>query len=260
MRQTLIASLVLVSTSAFAYEVFGTKWGMGPNVATHLMGFAGTPGYVTWSIMGVDLPIIGFETHGGATTTAFGALLGTSAIDEEIAMITSVFDTWSAVSGITAVGPVSDGGSPGGAPEMLGAHLGDIRFGAIGGLAASELAHAWGPGTQAMFGIGGTIMGDLHINNTKTWVDDPDDPDGDSVYDLHTVVLHEVGHSLGLAHSDVSGAVMAPFYEGGKRTLTSDDVAGIEYLYGPVPEPGTFVAFGVGVVLYGTRRLRRRTD
>lgn len=52
-------------------------------------------------------------------------------------------------------------------------------------------------------------------------------------YDVQTVWLHEFGHAVGLGHSSVDGAVMEPFYEGPRRALSSDDIAGITLLYGP---------------------------
>ncbi|MEX0309157.1 MAG: matrixin family metalloprotease [Tateyamaria sp.] len=50
---------------------------------------------------------------------------------------------------------------------------------------------------------------------------------------MMSVVLHEVGHCIGLAHSTESTAVM---YEGielgtAKRAITSDDKAGRDSLY-----------------------------
>jgi hypothetical protein len=60
--------------------------------------------------------------------------------------------------------------------------------------------------------------------------------------DLYTVVLHEAGHALGLGHSDQPGAVMYPYYRFAYG-LTSDDIAGIQDLYGAhvtvVPPPVT---------------------
>lgn len=52
-------------------------------------------------------------------------------------------------------------------------------------------------------------------------------------FDVETVALHEIGHILGLAHSSVAGAVMAPTVSSNftKRVLTADDTAGVQSLY-----------------------------
>jgi len=51
---------------------------------------------------------------------------------------------------------------------------------------------------------------------------------------LRCLVLHELGHSLGLSHSKVPGSVMAsvlPKYDPNRR-LADDDISGIQSLYG----------------------------
>ena len=257
-----IVALLLCATaaqSAFAFVTFGTKWGMGPGLATHLTGHEGTPGFVTWSFMGGGLPIMGFpgapDPHDGFLTGDMGMMVGGPTEAEEIAAISSAFATWSAVAGITALGPIMDSGAPGGGTMASGAHIADIRIAVISGFSSSTvLAHAYSPGTEDLYGMGGTIMGDLHFNEEKGWVDDPDDPDDGVDYDLETVALHEIGHSLGLLHSDVPGSVMSASYDGGKRELTADDIAGMSYIYGPVPEPASMVALGIGVALLARRR------
>lgn len=48
---------------------------------------------------------------------------------------------------------------------------------------------------------------------------------------LYTAV-HEIGHSLGLMHSDVYSAVMWPIARAGKPVMDQDDIDGINALYG----------------------------
>ncbi len=54
-----------------------------------------------------------------------------------------------------------------------------------------------------------------------------------NAFDVETVALHEIGHILGLAHSNVSGAVMFASVSSNftKRDLTADDISGIQSLY-----------------------------
>jgi hypothetical protein len=74
------------------------------------------------------------------------------------------------------------------------------------------------------------IAGDIHLDIDENWTD------GGSP-DIYSVVLHEVGHALGLGHSDRPGAVMYPYYRQ-LGVLQPDDVAAIRRLYAePAPEP-----------------------
>lgn len=70
---------------------------------------------------------------------------------------------------------------------------------------------------------------------------------------FNQVLLHEVGHALGLGHSAVSTAVMAPTVSfsqcsAAPRPLQPDDVAGVQFIYGVAGAgaPGQPVITGAG--------------
>ena len=90
------------------------------------------------------------------------------------------------------------------------------------------LAHAFFPSVPPAAPT--PIMGDAHFDEAESWTVTV--PPGAGTIDLVTVAAHEFGHSLGLGHSSVPGALMAPFYGGPHRRLEADDIAGITSLYG----------------------------
>lgn len=97
------------------------------------------------------------------------------------------------------------------------------------------LAHAYYPGQ-------GKISGECHFDAGENWADTP----GIGQVSLLSVAIHEIGHCLGLDHSEVRGAIMFASYESNnvKIELHSDDIAGIRALYGqgngtPPPLPPT---------------------
>jgi hypothetical protein len=80
--------------------------------------------------------------------------------------------------------------------------------------------------------VTGEIYGaDIEINSTKILVAQPPAPTG--AYDLVSILTHETGHFLGLAHSADTGAVMYAYYKAGSTSLAPDDVAGICSIYSP---------------------------
>ncbi len=68
----------------------------------------------------------------------------------------------------------------------------------------------------------------LNSNPRFDWRHSPDpyqDVENDHVVDLGSLLTHEIGHALGLAHSDIPLTSMAPKYlrDGGMRSLAADD-------------------------------------
>jgi len=101
---------------------------------------------------------------------------------------------------------------------VAGAHLDGNKIGTFDG-AGGTLAHAFYP----RFG------GNIHFDEDETWTSG-----SYSGTNLLQVATHEIGHSLGLRHSEVKESIMAPFYKGyvPNLVLHADDISGIRSIYG----------------------------
>lgn len=67
------------------------------------------------------------------------------------------------------------------------------------------------------------LAGEIHLNAGLTWVLNGATREG--VYDVRTVVVHELGHLLGLGHVDRADHVMSPAYSGPRRGLAEDEIS-----------------------------------
>jgi len=104
-----------------------------------------------------------------------------------------------------------------------GAHGDDAPFDGPGGYRA----HAFFPG----------YGGDAHFDDDEKWtLEQTASKDGSR---LLLVATHELGHALGLGHSEDKSALMAASHEEweGKVKLSDDDIKAIQALYGKPGEP-----------------------
>jgi hypothetical protein len=163
-------------------------------------------------------------------------------------VIGSAFNAWASVSNLSFNQVVDQSGD-----IVLGGEF-------IDGV-SSELAHA---GIGALYFSNGfettsyISSGYVHFDRDEPW-----SLDG-SERDLYSVALHEIGHTLGLDHSEDPNALMYYLYTG-TDLLQDDDIAGIQFLYGasvsPVPEASTYLMFLLGLAMvagYGRRAVIRQ--
>lgn len=115
---------------------------------------------------------------------------------------------------------VGDDGSPVGSKGKFG----DIRIGSFAS-GGNQYAQSYFPYATSTRG------GDITLNTRYEWYRLPVLGTG-KYADLYSVMLHEIGHALGLGHSTKYGCVMWPYIVGVYTDLKADDVAGIQAIYG----------------------------
>ncbi|KAG8383146.1 hypothetical protein BUALT_Bualt05G0154300 [Buddleja alternifolia] len=134
------------------------------------------------------------------------------------------FERWSEVIPMAFVETATYGR----ADIRIGFYSGDHGDGEAFDGVMGTLAHAFSP-----------PAGLLHLDGEENWVINGDFVNGSprTAVDLESVAVHEIGHILGLGHSAVEEAIMYPTISSGVRKveLASDDVMGVQELYGANP-------------------------
>ncbi len=180
----------------------GLKWG------DEVLGSPG--GVITWSIAGPGEDITAYRNN--TVSDDFDEFFGIDIAP----VIRGAFAAWSEVADIEFV-EVED------APEE--GRTGVIRFFLGNPVEPFNLGAAFFPGEDE-------TAGDVLVVRTAQLAIPGEDGRLDHLFHL---VLHEIGHSIGLAHSpdprSVMNARVVP--EDPKTALTGDDIAGIQSTYGP---------------------------
>ena len=177
-------------------EITGSNWG------TPELGDAG--GVVTWSFAGAGLDISSFGDSSGDSVDGDSFLTFNY---EDV--VRDAFAQWSTFGNIEFM-QIEDGGGDAGSGTVA-----DIRifFGAIPG---GTIGYAFYPSSY-----GSAIAGDVLLDTVTSF--------NTNQNLFAAVVIHELGHALGLGHEDENSVMTATVSE---STLQQDDINGIQEIYG----------------------------
>ncbi len=268
-----MAALAAEPGASAAYSLLFGKWDDPTR---------GTGARVTWSVIADGARVDTGHYHDGTLTgtSSIGALR--SSIDQTYgggsfdAAVQRAFNTWAAAANVKFA-QVADNGAP-----FAGTTAIDIRIGAYAFSAGFEGGVGYGPpGNDINFPD--PLAGDIAFAANNNFQIAPGaegsplpTPGGSYSNDVEGLMLHEIGHALGLGHSNVPNAVMCGYlsndfdgsacrYDLINRQLDPDDINGIRFLYGAalalnsdVPLPAWSYAL-LGLLLLGFAFKHART-
>jgi len=242
LRRFILTAFAFVAAFAWtngvrAYTLPGPyPWGNDGTVYYEKWGDIFTPGSsagkLTWSIMPDGTTIhSNFNDPAFSGVSSLNAIMTNLGYDQSLAAIERCFARWSAAANVYFK-QVADSGVPFCDPTAMPPSTGHIRLGAF----RNSDPYLGGVG-YGVSPFGNPLDGDVLLNANNTFFFD-NGAEGEliDVYnDFESLLMHEIGHALGLGHSDVSAVMSADpqYFQYVNRELDLDDIAGIQFLYGP---------------------------
>ena len=130
--------------------------------------------------------------------------------------IRAAFDAWRSVSSLTFTEVESNGDFK--IRWGVGEHGDNAPFDGP----SQVLAHCFFPKTG--------MDGQLCFDDSELWNNNANEASGE--IDIRIVAVHEIGHGLGIRHSQIHDSIMAPFYNPNLGNLRPDDISAIQAIYG----------------------------